>query len=374
MRKWLKMFAGTCHKCREVGHKARSCKRSIDLLKCSAKEVATTMDGQTQTRGHDLCYNPEPKSRKGSEHESMAVERPTNAIERVADGQKIDLLREVSDEEENLLNVPDGLHEPRDESLELQNLPIVGESRDSKQRAAEGTSGRAEVVGKTADVDGKALPGSELANRASRVDEADEMPDGCQLRPQQAEPYHKESQCNENAKKNIPSTHGVPLEGEWRVCASGRVRSDSREDGMGECGCVDEWSWSVETPRPAMQIPKGCCQLGRADGNASCEGMSVDGQDESDKLVPTTVELDNPGGGEMPRICLGGTKMRIGEVESHKCRADKSNGRVNESRSQADASTVLNTCETASMGDGGGTGARCNDPAYRLTFSPYLVI
>ena len=71
------------------------------------------MDGQTQTRGHDLCYNPEPKSCKGSEHESVAVERPTNAIECIADGQKIDLLREVSDDKEKgLLNVPDGPHRP----------------------------------------------------------------------------------------------------------------------------------------------------------------------------------------------------------------------------------------------------------------------
>ena len=66
-------------------------------------------------------------------------------------------------------------------------------------------------------------------------------------------------------------------------------------------------------------IPKGHCQLGRADGNANCIGMSVDGQGESDKLVPTTVDLDDPGGGEKPHVCLGGTKTQIGEVESHGC-------------------------------------------------------
>ena len=127
---------------------------------------------------------------------------------------------------------------------------------------------------------------------------------------------------------------------------------------MGERGCIGEWSWRVEMPRPIVQIPKGCCQLGRADGNVNCKGTSVDGQGESDKLVPTTVDLDDSGGGEKPRVCLGGTKTQIGEVESHGCQADKSRGWVNESRGQTDASTVLNTHETVAIGDGDGTGTK----------------
>ena len=115
-------FAGTCHKCGGVGHRACDCRRSVDLPKCSTKEAATTMDGQTQTRGHDLCYNSKKKSSRGSKRKSVAVERPTNALERVVDGQGSVLLRKVSDEEkENLLNALDGPHE-------LQSLPIVGES------------------------------------------------------------------------------------------------------------------------------------------------------------------------------------------------------------------------------------------------------
>ena len=142
------------------------------------------------------------------------------------------------------------------------------------------------------------------------------------------------------------------------MCASSRVRSDSREDGMGERRCIGEWSWPVEKLRPTVWIPKGYCQLGRADGNANCKGMSADGQDNSAKLIPMTVELNDPGGSETPRVCLGGTKMRVGEVESHRSQADKLKGQVNESRGQVDASTVSNTCETAAIGDGGGTGAR----------------
>ena len=100
MQKWPKAFAGTC-RYGEVGHKACDCRRSANLPKCSAKEAATTTDGQAKTRGHDPCYNPEKKLSRGSERESVAVKRPTNALECVADGQGTDLLREVSDNEEH---------------------------------------------------------------------------------------------------------------------------------------------------------------------------------------------------------------------------------------------------------------------------------
>ena len=77
------------------------------------KEAATTTDGQTKTRGHEVCYNPTEMSRKGSGRKSVAIERPTNVIESVADVQETDLLREVSDNEEKVLpDVPDGLCEP----------------------------------------------------------------------------------------------------------------------------------------------------------------------------------------------------------------------------------------------------------------------
>ena len=93
---------------------------------------------------------------------------------------------------------------------------------------AEGMSRSAEAIRKARIVKGKALPGRELANRASRVDEANNTPDRHQPQPQQAELYCKGSQCNENTKKNIPSTHGVLLKGKWSVCASSRV-TDSRD-------------------------------------------------------------------------------------------------------------------------------------------------
>ena len=252
MQKRPKTFVGTCHRCGEVGHKARDCRRSVDQPKCSTNEAATTIDGQTRTRRHDPCYNSKKKSSRGSEHKSVAIERPTDTIECAADGQKTNLLREVSNEEKDLPHVPQRPHKPQDELQELQSLSIVGESQDPKRQAAEAnttavdTSGNAEATGKARDVEGKALPGSEPAKRANKVDAADEMPDRRQPQPQQRQLYCKGSQHNENTKKNIPSAHGVPLEGEWSVCASGRVRdskSDSRGRGMGERASVDKWSW-----------------------------------------------------------------------------------------------------------------------------------
>ena len=58
----------------------------------------------------------------------------------------------------------------------------------------------------------------------------------------------------------------------------------------------------------------------------------------------------------MPCMCLGGTKMQVGELESHECQVDKSSGHASKSRGQARASTALNTDETVIRGNGGGTG------------------
>ena len=58
----------------------------------------------------------------------------------------------------------------------------------------------------------------------------------------------------------------------------------------------------------------------------------------------------------MPRMCLGGMKTQVGELESHECQVDKSSGHVSKSRDQARASTALNTNETVIRGNGGGTG------------------
>ena len=61
-------------------------------------------------------------------------------------------------------------------------------------------------------------------------------------------------------------------------------------------------------------------------------------------------------GGKMPRMCLGGMKTQVGELESHECQVDKSSSHVSKLRGQARALTVLNTDETVIRGNSGGTG------------------
>ena len=50
--------------------------------------------------------------------------------------------------------------------------------------------------------------------------------------------------------------------------------------------------------------------------------------------------------------------MRVGELESHGCQADKSSSHVDESRGQGKASTVLNTGETVTIDNSGVTGMK----------------
>ena len=64
MQKWPKVFAGTCHRCGEVGHKAHNCRRSVDLPKCSANEAATTTDGRTKTGGTTHATTPKRSRRE----------------------------------------------------------------------------------------------------------------------------------------------------------------------------------------------------------------------------------------------------------------------------------------------------------------------
>ena len=82
----------------------------------------------------------------------------------------------------------------------------------------------------------------------------------------------------------------------------------------------------------ALRIPKVCCQqLGRTN-----DFESMDIPDESEKLISTMIDLGGQGIGEIPRMCLEGTKMRVGKIESHGGRTDGLNGDVKESRGHTD--------------------------------------
>ena len=110
---------------------------------------------------------------------------------------------------------------PQDSLLLTLRLPIDGEPGECKQEVADSvvTAGRMNQTVEMAepqitDVDGKAMLGREPAGMVHRVDEGD----GMECEPQT------------NATDNIPTTHGMPLEGEWTWCVSSKVSNPKLDD------------------------------------------------------------------------------------------------------------------------------------------------
>ena len=197
-------------------------------------------------------------------------------------------------------------HEAQDwlhSSLPLTlRLPIDGKPIRCKQEAADSAMTAEHTNGMDADVDGKAMLGRELAGMVHRVNEGGEECEP-QVQLQQMKFYCEEScQCSENATENIPSAHGLLLEGEWVICASGEMENPNRHgnesstmlnasimipectDGLGESretedtvgvesescerGAVERAS--VDEVEEVDQVPTKCCQqLGTADGDPS---------------------------------------------------------------------------------------------------------
>ena len=94
------------------------------------------------------------------------------------------------------------------------------------------------------DVDSeKAALGREPAERAHRVDEGDETEHRCQSRLPQTNLHEQNCEHNGNAQADIHTTYGLPLQGEWEVCASSEMNK-VKTDGLGgqtdtPSGCRD---------------------------------------------------------------------------------------------------------------------------------------
>ena len=184
-----------------------------------------------------------------------------------------------------------------------------------------------------ADVDRTATLGEDPATMACGVDEGDEM-GRKDLRLPKAGLYCEERhQHNENAMDNIPSTYGMPLEGEWVICASSKVGCSG---GIVEQAGVDK----AEALEP------------------------VDTPDESDTLVIVSIEPDAEDGTDIPCVYLGGTRWHACHIEGLGNGADTSRyqlgglrGLTDGSRGLTDASNASNSAEMAviSQGEGGGT-------------------
>ena len=214
---------------------------------------------------------------------------------------------------------------------ELQNsllltprLPIEGKPSGCRQEAADSivmagcTNRMVETTEPTkiADVNSeKAVLGGELAERACRVDEGDEMDvdidrtvllggepaerasgvdegDGMERRDlwlQQTNLLCEEThQDNRNAEDNIPITNGLLLEGEWTVYPSGEMKNSNGGNAGREVKPVD-------SPNKLEALVTLSIEL------EGCKG----GTDKPMELLTMSVELDVEDSSDIPRVYLG---------------------------------------------------------------------
>ena len=183
-----------------------------------------------------------------------------------------------------------------------RRLPIEGEPSECEQEVVDSvvTAGRMKGMAQSAnppetdaDIDRTPTLGRELAMRDCGVDKGDGM-ERKDLQLPKAELYCEERrQRSGNANENVPSAYGVLLEGEWAVCASG------------ESGCESGTSGSESIDEAAGEAGRG---IGPADTPS-----------ESKTLITVSIELKSPDGGEIPRVCLGGTSCHVGDVNRLGC-------------------------------------------------------
>ena len=156
-------------------------------------------------------------------------------------------------------------------------LPIDGEPSGCKQELAESvmtagrTKGTVEMAEPTdVDVDRTALLGEEPVDTACGVEEGAEM-ERNELRLQETTNLLCEEivQHNGNAENNIPSSHGLPLKGEWTVLyASGELLTTTVEPyiedgGTNTCVCLGATRWhAFDIKRLEGQADGSGCQTG----------------------------------------------------------------------------------------------------------------
>ena len=167
----------------------------------------------------------------------------------------------------------------------------------------------------------------------------------------QPQTNYEENQRSRNAKIDVPGAHRLPLEGEWIVCASSKA---SCEMGMNERTSVDD---EVEV---FAKTPTECCQqLVGMDGDAGRKAKPADTLNKTEALVTMLIDLENPGGGDMPLMYLASTNWRAGDLnglgsqtDGLNCEADVSTGQVDVLRGWTDTLEVSSSTEMASVSQG----------------------
>jgi len=84
----------------------------------------------------------------------------------------------------------------------------------------------------------------------------------------------------------------------------------------------------------------------------------VDNPNELEELVTVSIESESLNGGEIPRVCLGGTRWRAGDANGPGCGTEMSRGQVDGWRGQTDTPSMSNGTETTGISHRDGAGGR----------------
>jgi len=256
---------------------------------------------------------------------------------------------------------------PQDSLPLTPRPPIEGEPNACKQEATDGVvtaelmKGMVEMAEPretVADVDRTALLGGEPAERVCGVDEGDETEHDSESRLQQTQFYYEEGrQHDENANRNVPKAHGLPLEGEWLVCACGEATNSNGDADASNAAveCVYCPSESRVTEDAMENESKGCeggmderASVDEADSNPGRAVKRADAPNELTQLLTTTIESYVENGETDSRVCLGGTCWRADDANGVGNRADGSTGQADGLRGLTDVLRTSNGTETAS--------------------------
>ena len=283
---------------------------------------------------------------------------------------------------------------PHETQTKLQNSlpltprpPIEGEPSGCKQEAVESvmTAGRANGMVETAepteiaDVDGMALLGREPAERARGISEGDETEREAQSQLQESKLLCGEiDQRSGIANGDIPITNRLPLEGEWTLYASGETsnpngNTDASNAAIERVDSPSESRVAEDTPRVELEGRKGGMSEGasvdEAGGNAGHGTGPTDTSNELTELVTLSIDSEDPHSGDIPCVYLGGTQMRMGDVNGPGCRPDGLRGQADGSTAQTDAPSASNRPEmvVVSHSDGAGTYLSAGDAKRGVT-------
>ena len=247
-----------------------------------------------------------------------------------------------------------------------------------------GTVERAEPTVADADVDGMALLGREPAERARGISEGDETEREAQSRLQESKLLCGEKvQRNGNANENIPSTNGLPLEGEWTGYASGETRDpkgcanalnatpECVQSASGEVtnskgntnafnAAIEHADGSDESTETAntKDIKSEGCKRGTSEQESVDEANGDPGRDveptdtanELMQLLITTVKPYIDNGDVNARVCLGAMHWCADDANGLGIRTDRIGGQMEVSEGQADGSKGLTDAPSTSNG------------------------